>query len=158
MCRLRNIALRVWQTDRQTDGQTDGRTDRQTTDKVIPMCRYASQATQKKVVAKRSSISYYGRGDAQCIIHSFELLCKRNLWKGGDHHGIYSDTAQVQSRLVRWTGGGGVESTTFLSRVKRATRWVLFVCMCMEIVFDLSHTGNKYFCPDKFCRPTPPRD
>ena len=30
-----------------TDGQTDGQTDRQTTDKVIPMCRYASQATQK---------------------------------------------------------------------------------------------------------------
>ena len=30
-------------TDRQTDGQTYG----QTTDKVIPMCRYASQATQK---------------------------------------------------------------------------------------------------------------
>ena len=25
---------------------TDGRTDRKTTDKVIPMCRYASQATQ----------------------------------------------------------------------------------------------------------------
>ena len=31
------------QTDRRTDRQTDGRT----TDKVIPMCRYASQATQK---------------------------------------------------------------------------------------------------------------
>ena len=30
---------KVWQTDRQTDGRT--------TDKVIPMCRYASQATQK---------------------------------------------------------------------------------------------------------------
>ena len=30
-----------------TDGRTDRRTDRQTTDKVIPMCRYASQATQK---------------------------------------------------------------------------------------------------------------
>ena len=29
--------------DRRTDGQADG----QTTDKVIPMCRYASQATQK---------------------------------------------------------------------------------------------------------------
>ena len=27
---------------------TDGQTDRQTTDKVIPMCRYASQATQKQ--------------------------------------------------------------------------------------------------------------
>ena len=44
MCRLRNIALGG---DRRTDRQTDGRTDRQTTDKVIPMCRYASQATQK---------------------------------------------------------------------------------------------------------------
>ena len=32
-----------------TDGQTDRRTDGQTTDKVIPMCRYASQATQKTV-------------------------------------------------------------------------------------------------------------
>ena len=36
-------------TDRQTDG-TDGRTDRRTTDKVIPMCRYASQATQKNYI------------------------------------------------------------------------------------------------------------
>ena len=33
---------KVW----QTDGQTDRRTDWRTTDKVIPMCRYASQATQ----------------------------------------------------------------------------------------------------------------
>ena len=30
-----------------TDGRTDRRMDRQTTDKVIPMCRYTSQATQK---------------------------------------------------------------------------------------------------------------
>ena len=27
--------------------ETDGQTDRQTTDKVIPMCRHASQATLK---------------------------------------------------------------------------------------------------------------
>ena len=33
--------------DYRTDARTDGRTDRQTPDKVIPMCRYASQATQK---------------------------------------------------------------------------------------------------------------
>ena len=38
MCRLRNIAL---------ESVTDGQTDRRTTEKVIPMCRYASQATQK---------------------------------------------------------------------------------------------------------------
>ena len=30
-----------------TTGQMDRRTDRQTPDKVIPMCCYASQATQK---------------------------------------------------------------------------------------------------------------
>ena len=53
MCPLRNIALESVtencdrQTDRQTDRRTDGQTDGQTTDKVIPMCRYASQATQK---------------------------------------------------------------------------------------------------------------
>ena len=32
------------------------------------------------------------------------------------------------------------------------------VCVCMEIFFALSHARNKYFCPDKFCRPNPPRD
>ena len=30
-----------------TDGRTDRQTDGRTMDKVIPMCRYASQATQK---------------------------------------------------------------------------------------------------------------
>ena len=30
-----------------TDGRTDRQTDGQTTDKVIPMCHYALQATQK---------------------------------------------------------------------------------------------------------------
>ena len=31
------------------DRRTDRWTDRRTTDKVIPMCRYASQATQKQI-------------------------------------------------------------------------------------------------------------
>ena len=34
---------------------TDRRTDRQTPDKVIPMCRYASQATQKPQHLKKMS-------------------------------------------------------------------------------------------------------
>ena len=46
MCRLRNIAMRDYQ-ESVTTGQTHRWTDRQTPDKVIPMCRYASQATQK---------------------------------------------------------------------------------------------------------------
>ena len=44
MCRLRNIAMRDYK-ERVTTGQTDKQTD---PDKVIPMCRYASQATQKQ--------------------------------------------------------------------------------------------------------------
>ena len=45
MCRLRNIALES--VTEKCDRRTDRQTDRQTTDKVIPMCRYALQATQK---------------------------------------------------------------------------------------------------------------
>ena len=43
MCRLRNIAF-----ESVTEVQTDRRTGRQTA-KVIPMCRYASQATQQEI-------------------------------------------------------------------------------------------------------------
>ena len=43
---------KVWQTDRQTDGQT--------TDKVIPMCRYASQATQKLIKKKKDRNCRWG--------------------------------------------------------------------------------------------------
>ena len=46
MCRLQNIAMRDYQ-ESVTTGQTHRRTDRRMPDKVIPMCRYASQATQK---------------------------------------------------------------------------------------------------------------
>ena len=45
MCRLRNIAMRDYQGS-VTTGQTARQTDRQMPDKVIPMCRYALQATQ----------------------------------------------------------------------------------------------------------------
>ena len=40
-----SYALLPRKCDYQTDRHTDGRTDRQTPDKVIPMCRYASQVT-----------------------------------------------------------------------------------------------------------------
>ena len=53
-----------------TDGQTDRRTDGQTTGKVIPMCRYASQATQKAFFVRdadnfdKSQIKYKHRPGA----------------------------------------------------------------------------------------------
>ena len=46
MCRLQNIAMHDYQ-ESVTIGQTHGQTDRQTPDKVISMCRYASQAIQQ---------------------------------------------------------------------------------------------------------------
>ena len=42
MCCLGNIAMREYQ-----ESVTTGQTHRQMLDKVIPMCRYALQATQK---------------------------------------------------------------------------------------------------------------
>ena len=44
MFRLGNIAIYMRE---YQESVTTGRTDRQTLDKVIPMCSYASQATQK---------------------------------------------------------------------------------------------------------------
>ena len=74
MCRPRNIAMRDYQKS-VTIGQTHRRSDRQTPDKEIPMCRYASQATQKqptcyyqldiKFFCSRSAIS---TGDRQDIL------------------------------------------------------------------------------------------
>ena len=49
MCRLRNIAMHDYQ-ESVTTRQTDTRTDRHMPDKVIPMCRYASQVTQKYIL------------------------------------------------------------------------------------------------------------
>ena len=57
MCRLRNIAMLDYQ-ESVTIGQTDTRTHRQTPDKVIPMCRYASQATQRGMHVSPAKHSY----------------------------------------------------------------------------------------------------
>ena len=67
MCRLRNITMCDYQesvTTRQTDRHADGRTDRYTPDKVIPMCRYASSATQKTKIETKLKIN----GNATLVI------------------------------------------------------------------------------------------
>ena len=46
MCCLQNITMRDYQ-ESVTTGRTDRQTDRQMPDKVIPMCGYTLQATQK---------------------------------------------------------------------------------------------------------------
>ena len=49
-CRLRNIGMRDYQ-ENVTTIQTDTLTDRHTPEKVIRMCRYASQTKQKVLVS-----------------------------------------------------------------------------------------------------------
>ena len=51
--------------DRQTDGQTDGRS----TDKVIPMCRYASQAIQQIHTCSSVLGSQYMHGRALVFLN-----------------------------------------------------------------------------------------
>ena len=61
-------------TDGQTEGRTDRQTDGQTTDKVIPMCRYASQATQK--VGQRS----WSRSHVKTLCYHWKGLVIRNTF------------------------------------------------------------------------------
>ena len=74
-CRLRNIAMRDYQ-ESVTTGQTHTRThthtrtDRQTPDKVIPMCRYAPQATQKSIHTQIIRLLWIQN------VHFIPLLCK----------------------------------------------------------------------------------
>ena len=63
------------QTDRQTDRQTDGQTDRRRT-KVIPMCRYASQATQKWCMKLLFLVIFQ-------IFPNWNCHFRSGLWKAG---------------------------------------------------------------------------
>ena len=73
MCRLRNIELYA----RVTDGRTDRQTDGQTTDKVIPMCHYASQATQK-VMSKTLSLTFFkSRSNSKVKVTRSKFLVQR---------------------------------------------------------------------------------
>ena len=82
MCGLRNIAMRDYQ-ESVTTGQTDGRTDRQTLDKVIPMCRYASQAKQKHVFV---------------TCKAFDLECYLDIERNLDLHTVF--VSHYQSLLA----------------------------------------------------------
>ena len=91
MCRLQNIAVEIvtekcdrWtdrQTDRRTDIQTDRQKDGQTTDKVIPMCRYASQATQK-IFLEISWEMCPNLGPFR-FVFPFRFVCLTSTFEGG---------------------------------------------------------------------------
>ena len=76
-------------TDRHTDRKTDGGTDRQTPDKVIPMCRNASQATHKdcqipSLILITSNITF---GPKVWL----EWLLLLEVFEDFDHTGRFSD-------------------------------------------------------------------
>ena len=51
-----------------TDGRTDRQTDGRTTDKVIPMCRYASQATQQLIYLFENHCPKYYRENTESLL------------------------------------------------------------------------------------------
>ena len=76
MCRLQNIAMHDYQ-----ESVTTGQTDRQTPDKVMPMCRYASQATQKGFIFSTDDATDYATGlnIYELANLKLELECKNNV-------------------------------------------------------------------------------
>ena len=79
------------------------------------------------------------------------VSCERGVW---GHPGIYSDTAQVRSRVVRWTGGGGA-NLRLSDHESNVLHGGFCFCVCREIVFALSQAGNKYFVPTNSVGPLP---
>ena len=57
----------------QTDARTHARTHRQTPDKVIPMCRYASQATQKVGQLWQKSILIYNSSYQSLLPNAIQI-------------------------------------------------------------------------------------
>ena len=87
MCCLRNIAMHDYQesvTTRQTHGQIDRRKDRQMLDKVIPMCRYAKQATQKTMITLcRINVGSLTRKNSHLGKHkliNMDQICRGNFF------------------------------------------------------------------------------
>ena len=60
--------------DYLTDTQTDIRMDRHTPDKVIPMCRYASQATQKEASLTKNMTKSFIYIGSEMIFHFIRYL------------------------------------------------------------------------------------
>ena len=92
ICRLQNIAMHDYLesvTTGQTNGCTDRQKDRQTPDKVIPMCCYASQATQKLIKTFSNCIllnsveirvAVLVASEARVVIFIEWLACKTQTW------------------------------------------------------------------------------
>ena len=97
-------------------------------------------------------ISYYWGGGAQCMMHTFELLCKRNLWKGG--LGVILGSILTQRRCDRSLDGGG-GNLRLSDHESNVLHGGFCFCVCMEIVFALSQAGNKYFVPTNSVGPIP---
>ena len=68
---------KVWLSDRQTHARTH--THRQTPDKVIPMCRYASQATQKSMCVILTNIYLVTLKHWQTLRKSHWDICHYDL-------------------------------------------------------------------------------
>ena len=74
MCRLQNIAMRDYQ-----ESVTTGQTQRQT-DKLIHMCRYASQATQQSVWVKHMCPQWQQSSSCKTVRHYLSRVIATCIW------------------------------------------------------------------------------
>ena len=118
MCRLRNIAMCDYQ-----ESVTTGQMDRQTPYKVIPMCRYASQATQQPFSLSHRFLVFW-----PCYIFAFRiepslrtctaaLLSMQNMSHITSHQEMLPSCYKIGSKLV--------VLFSFIIDAKTAVFWVL---------------------------------
>ena len=120
MCRLWNIALESvtdGQTDIRTDVQTDGQTDGRTMDKVIPMSRYASQATQKLSISEYAeSLRYKCMYKANVNTKSDTNLMRHFHCQFTYHFYIYHN--------LRWRSSNSCKSLSYSNaKNKQRAKW-----------------------------------
>ena len=102
--------------------RTDGQTDRQTPDKVIPMCRYTSQVTQKRTstfkILKKYLYCDCLNGQSKIAEFPSKIFCKHcntctNILKQDQVHGksehiLFASNTHCSSSLktyqIRWSG------------------------------------------------------
>ena len=134
MRRLRNIAMHDYQ-ESVTIGQTQHwQTDRQTSDKVIPMCRYASQATQKvlcnlniKHINIRSMLNEDYKHMQQYIQYYFKYYLVNSLHRKVEcHEFTHRNQSCLKNKMCLWRTDAPA-ATTLLGLV------VLRICVASAI-------------------------
>ena len=142
------------QTDRRTDGRTDRRMDRQTPDKVIPMCRYASQVTQKalyRIEIYRHCIKIHQNDKVQKDVKNAPKIW---LWNGIKNINPSSNIHLDHCHIIRFVAVAFQSEEAVLWRMDPS---MTYFCptldpslggVCRKVLPQVR--GHEFFTPTKF--------